>query len=303
MMGSRYPPRLSRLPPMRRDRGGRDGVDSFIDRYAGLDVYFDDLEIDSRVRRMRDGRLPDGFGFDRRNFDRLRGSEGRRIVDERTYPPRPDIIHDDQGLERGLAMARSGNTPLPFGTAMKDLHRQLGRAEELYSRFQTDYDNDIAAVKRYASARTLREMWFRKVKAARDPQTFAEDEDRTADGEPEKFEEQFAEMETRVATALQMAASSTLSGGRPSERQHARIEASERLKQRAHLALEQLMNLMARAKARREDCRYLVNELQQWQTLLNPESEMNRELYRLSEEEEEELAANAQPEGAGLWEP
>jgi hypothetical protein len=110
-------------------------------------------------------------------------------------------------------------------------------------------------------------------------------------------------METRVAAALQVAASSTLSGGRPSERQRARVEAANRLKQRVHLELGHVMDAMERAKATREDCRYLVNELQQWQTLLNPESEMNRELYRLTEEEETELAADAQPEGAGPWEP
>jgi len=208
-MGSRYLPRLPRLPPMRRDRGGRDEVDSFIDRYAGLDVYFDDLAIDSRVRRMMDGRLPDRFRFDRRSFDRRRDGEGRRVLDEGQYSPRPDIIHDD----RGLAMSGPASPPIPFGIAMRDLHRQLGRAEELYTRFQTEYENDIAAVRKYAPARTLREMWYQKVKGARDPQTFAEGEVRTAEGEPERFEEQFTEMETRVLAALQAAASSTLSLG------------------------------------------------------------------------------------------
>jgi hypothetical protein len=298
MMGSRYPQRLPRLSPMRRDRGGRDEVDAFIDRYAGLDVYFDDLAIDSWVRRMIDGRLPDRSRFDRRSSDRGRDSEGRRILDEVQYSPRPDIIHDD----RGLAMARPVGPPMPFGIAMRDLHRQLGRAEELYTRFQTDYDDDIATVRKYAPARTLREMWYQKVKGARDPQTFAEGEVRTAEGEPERFEEQFTEMETRVFAALQAAASSTLSGGRRSENRQARVDASERLKRRAHLALEQFIDAMERAKRRREDCRYLVNELQQWQTLLNPEIEMNRELYRLSEEEEQELADDAHPEGARLSE-
>jgi hypothetical protein len=288
---------------MRRDRGGRDEVDSFIDRYAGLDIYFDDLAIDSRLRRMMDSRLPYGFGFDRRSFDRHRDSEGRRILDDRQYPPRPDIIHDDHGLERGLARARSGNPPLPFGRAMRDLHRQLGQAEELYSRFQIEYDNDTATVRRYATATTLSDMWLRKVRGTRDPQTFAEGENRIADDELENFQARFAEMEMRVAAALQVAASSTLSGGRPSERQRARVEAANRLKQRVHLELGHFMNAMERAKATREDCWYLVNELQQWQTLLNPESEMNRELYRLTEEEETELGADAQPEGAGPWEP
>jgi hypothetical protein len=295
MMGSRYP-RLSRVPPMRRDRGGRVGVDSFID--GGF--YLEDLNIDPFFQRKMGSRLPDGFDFDPRTFDRRRGSDGRRIFDERPFPLRSDIIHDDNGMEHGLAMAQSRSNPLPFGRAMKNLHNQLGKAEELYSRFQSEYENEIAAVKKYTKARTLSSMWASKVKGERDPQTFAEDEDRLADDDIEKFDQNFADMEKKVAAALRTAVSSTLNMVQSSEKQQARFQASKRLQQRLRLALQQFMDLMEKAKESGEHCRYLVDELQKFQALVNPDSEMNKELYR-SSDEDEDASADAQPAGGAVW--
>jgi hypothetical protein len=61
------------------------------------------------------------------------------------------------------------------------------------------------------------------------------------------------------------------------------------------------MNLMERAKESREDCRHLVNELQQLQGLVNPDAEMNRELFK-SSDEDEDVSADAQAAGAAVWE-
>jgi hypothetical protein len=57
---------------------------------------------------------------------------------------------------------------------------------------------------------------------------------------------------------------------------------------------------MEKAKERREDCRYLVIELQQFQGLVDPNSEMNKELFK-SCNEDEEAGEDEQQAGAAIW--
>lgn len=266
---------------MRRGRGGRDEYD-----YPDLDSLFEDLAIDPRdprIRRMMHHKFAEGYGFDQRFFDQRWGSDGRR------NPPRPDN-GGDPSFERGLTLARSGGAALPFRRAFKDLHRELAQAEELYNACLTEYDNDIQPIKNYTKAEALTEIWTAKVRGERDRRTLAEGEDQQADNGTKTFRERFAETEMKIAKALQAAATSTLNmppAGRDlSEGQRVRFDACEGLKQRAHFEFQHLLNYMERAKESREACRHLVNQLQKFKETMDPESELNRETFKCSDDED-----------------
>lgn len=301
MMGSRFGRRReARLPPMRQGRGSRDGFD-----YPGLNYFFEDLAVDPRdprFRRAMHNRFTEGYGFDHQFYDRRRSSDERGNPDERRPPPRPDI-GGGHSFERGLALARPGGTPpVPFGRAMRDLHRELGRAQELYNRCLSDFENDVSTIRRYTNADTLSGMWAAKVDGVRDRRNFPEGDDQGADENGEKFRQKFTEMEEKVRRALDAAASSTLNVYRPheglSDRKQARLAASERMKQKVHLEMDQLLNLMEDAKASREHCRHLVHELELLQSTVNPEEQMNQELFRPIDDDED-INAEEQPDGEG----
>jgi hypothetical protein len=186
---------------------------------------------------------------------------------------------------------------------MRDLHRELGRAQELYNRCLSDFENDVSTIRRYTNADTLSGMWAAKVDGVRDRRNFLEGDDQGADenGENgEKFREKFTEMEEKIRRALGAAASSTLNVYRPheglSDRKQARLAASERMKQKVHLEMDQLLNLMEDSKASREHCRHLVHELELLQSTVNPEEQMNQELFRPIDDDED-INAEEQPDG------
>jgi hypothetical protein len=230
----------------------------------------------------------EGYGFDQRMFERGRSTDGRQTPDERRNPRRPDV-GGDHGFERGLALARPGaSPPVPFGRAMRDLYRDLGRAEELYNGCLTEFDNEVATIRGYTDANTLANMWASKVDGVRDPRNFPADEE-APDANGQRLRQRFTEMEERIRRAFHAAISSTLHMYPPatSDRKQARHRASERLKQKIHLELEQLLNVMEHAKESREECRHLVHELQQFRNAVNPEEQMNQELYRPSDDDED----------------
>jgi len=297
MMGSRFPrrPRLPPLPP-RRVRGDRDDYD-----YPGLDDLFEDLTIDPqdpRIRRMLHHQFAEGYGFDHRFFDRRRSSDERRNPGERRNPPRPDI-NGDHGFERGLTLARPGSAALPFRRAFNDLHRELVRAEEWYNVCLTEYEDDVQHIRNYSSAEDLTNIWAAKVRGERDRRGMAEGDDQQADKGTKTFREIFAETETKVANALQAAADSTSkmpAGRQLSERQRVKFDACEGLKQRAHFELQQLLNYMERAKESGDACRHLVNQLQQFKETVNPESEVNRDMFKFGDDDDEELTGGRSEE-------
>jgi hypothetical protein len=183
---------------------------------------------------------------------------------------------------------------------MRDLHRELGRAQELYNRCLAEFENDTATIRRYTNVETVAGLWAAKVDGVRDRRNFAEGEDQGGDENGEDFRQRFTAMEDRVRRALDATISSTLNMYQPAEglsdRKQARLAASDRLKQRVHLDMEQILNLMVDAKRSRETCRHLVHALEQLQVAVNPEEQMNQELFRPSEDDED-INAEDQPEG------
>jgi hypothetical protein len=183
---------------------------------------------------------------------------------------------------------------------MRDLHRELGRAQELYNRCLTEFENDTSIIRRYTNVEIVSGMWAAKVDGVRDRRNFPEGEDQGGDENGENFRQIFTAMEDKVRRALDAAVSSTLNVYQPAEglsdRKQARLAASERLKQSVHLDMEQILNLMENAKRSRETCRHLVHALQQLQARVNPEEQMNQELFR-SSDDDEDINVEEQPEG------
>jgi hypothetical protein len=187
---------------------------------------------------------------------------------------------------------------------MRDLHRELGRAQELYNRCLTDFENEVSTIRSYTNADTLSGMWAAKVDGVRDRRNFREGDDQGADENGETFKQRFTKIEEKVRRALDAAASSTLNLYRRhegfSDRKQARLAASERLKQRVHLEMDSLLTLMEDAKASREHCRHLVHELELLQSTVNPEEQMNQELFRPIDDDEDINAEEQLDEGGGI---
>lgn len=66
--------------------------------------------------------------------------------------------------------------PLPFGRAKNKLLEQLGKAEEIYSGFQRDFDSDIGSIKKYATVEVLNELWVLRVLGNKDPKAIQGDD-------------------------------------------------------------------------------------------------------------------------------
>jgi len=100
-------------------------------------------------------------------YPRRRLSDARRLVDNRNLDrdmPRPRGMSEFGGTRRGarpgVRFAGVRGRDPSFVTAMTKLHRRLGIAYDLYSTFQSDYNDDVRAVRGYMREEALARMWY-----------------------------------------------------------------------------------------------------------------------------------------------
>jgi hypothetical protein len=100
-------------------------------------------------------------------------------------------------------MLQQRKDAFPYDRAMRKLFDQLIHAEQFYN-FQSDYDNDITSIKKYATADLLDELWMLRVKGRKDLRAVFEGEF----NEGEVFENQsvrFDDINRDLAHALWIA--------------------------------------------------------------------------------------------------
>lgn len=291
VMGSRHLP-----PPLYwgRERGERQRYESFPDRYprpSDFYVGFEDLTIDGRGRTVLDVRAIDS-----------------RYLDTRASPPRAYQGHlestpqrsDHRDREPRLRSAMAGRkSSISFGKGMKKLERILQKSEEFFSQFIEDFDSDMRPTEKYATVDVQEKLWRLKVigkrdkKIIRDPQNQQEDED---DGESpqKKFEEKKKDLNYALETALNV----QFEDDRSTSRLKARVDAATRLQEKIRVAKSQVTILLDESTNDRHHCSALLNEIHLLRTLLDPENQSNRDLFK-DDGEQDGSSEAGEEEGRG----
>jgi len=258
---------------LRRDRRGGDRYETQRNR-RGPEAFFDDFAIDPP----------------RRPIYHTRSSIDTRVV--RHLPVREGFFDDtcDPRLRPRSGVRRAINS-LPFGKAMRKLFKQSVKAEQFYSNFQSGFDEDIAAIRKYATPEILTELWLLKVsggdgnrRQSIESQDTTLDNEISSDGSVELFET----MRTKMVRSLNTATCAKLDGTpRPSRKNMSRLDSAARLQRKLDVANEQIQDLLQKASKGREYCDGLLNELELLKTLIDPENERNKELYSASGDEQD----------------
>ncbi|KAE8451374.1 hypothetical protein EG329_004003 [Mollisiaceae sp. DMI_Dod_QoI] len=298
MLPSRHLP----LPPQSfwsRERGDRYRYDPLTDRYGrGLDfsLGIEDLSIDGRGRTS-DVRVVDFRTIDPRYLDSRPNPSGRGYPGqfESSFPrghrdlrPRPNMA--------------GRKTSVSFGRGMKKLSRALQKAEDYFTNFLAEYDNDMLSTERYATLGIREELWCLKVAGKRDKR-INKDEQNPLDDEGEKPRQKFEEKKKDLNHALQLALNVRLEDERPTARAKARIDSAERLQSKIEVATGQISDLLNKAATGRDHCASLLDEINMLKTLVDPELETNRDLFKLVDGEQDGASdAEEDDRGGQAWE-
>jgi hypothetical protein len=177
-------------------------------------------------------------------------------------------------------MMTAPKTSHPIGKAMKNLHKQISKAEECYGNFLSEYESDVHAIKKYAEVRVLKTLWEAKVNGRKRTSEGDDEEDRA-----KGYERKFQEQQGHLLKALDIAISSTLKETGTSQDCEAQLEKqdrADRLISKVSLAFGQIRSLLNAVSDREQSCKDLLAELRILKVLVDPEAEMNRDLYRSS---------------------
>lgn len=247
---------------LRRDRYGLSRFDRRGRASNGL--YFDEVEASPRARL-------NPF-VDSQAMSRLIRSP---FFDE-------EEVHQ-HWRSRDYQHERRRSDSLPFGKAMKKLYKQITQAEQFYSDFQNNFDADIQAIQGYATEDILKVLWELKVRGRRSRSRDSQQ------GSPERGSEKFEIMQRKVAQALEMAVESRVNDwiGR-SKKSSPKIDSSKRLQKKVETANDQILDLLHHAAHSREYCEALLSELELLKTLIDPDLDKNKGLYRGGGDEDDE---------------
>jgi len=241
-----------------RDRGGRG---------------FDDIR--------RRGPLPIRSGFVEEDDDIPTSREMRRGQDMRKPSQlSAPMKHGDHYGDSSRSKSGPDKESLPFGKAMHKLHRQLLQAEEFYGNFQTEYDNDIEKIQRYANEKILSMLWVLRVGGIKNSAATLNEQDDENDDLAD-MTEKFSAMRKKVAQALQGAINSNIKEGTaPGRKSKIRLENGRRMRDKLITANQLILELLNSTPEARDDCKALIHELGQLKTLIDPDVEENKELYK-----------------------
>jgi hypothetical protein len=136
-----------------------------IDSYP-RDYYYESYLVDSNTgNEYFNGRSNSELPYSE-FYPRQRTSDARRLIDDRNldcdmpWPRGMDGIRGSRrGARPGVRFAGVRGRDPSFVTAMTKLHRRLGIAYDLYSSFQSGYNDDVRAVRGYMRKEALARMW------------------------------------------------------------------------------------------------------------------------------------------------
>lgn len=185
------------------------------------------------------------------------------------------------------SMAQVQNA-MPFGRAMRKLHEQVTAAEQFYSSFQSDYDNEISILKRYAPVAVLSGLWRARVVGKRDLKTVLEGEERQDDENLREIKGKFDDTARDLRHALTTALSADFKmDAAKSNQNKIRCGEAHCLYERVTLSNTLIRQRLNNVAESREDCVLLVKQLVELGKIIDPESEDNRFLYQSPADEED----------------
>jgi hypothetical protein len=194
--------------------------------------------------------------------------------------------YDDDYAPKVNPLVAERKESIAFCKAIAQLHRQLGKAADMYKEFMDSYDGETQPIKKYASKDILDRLWILRVKGERDPETFGAGEYGKEDENLMATLEKFELCQRKTAQALRDALSSTMNGSEN------RIQSAERLKEKVKTAYHQILELQEMALSEKDHCAALLNELDELKAMIDPTSAKNK-AFKTGGSDENELSETA----------
>lgn len=235
---------------------------------------------------------------------RLQRYSGRDMIDARQLAA---VTIRSDNANNGREHCRLQRTPVDynpqfaqrsFSKGMAKLFKQLATAERFYRDFQTSFDNDIVAIKKYATAEIRNTLWILKVGGGdrhRRRSSIDQAVDSADDSSSDRPYERFKSNKHKLLRALDICLSARPppEARRSSKRNTSREEAAMRLYRKVQIANEQITELLDQAPRKRECCSGLVGELEMLKTLVDPENESNKISYKKGGKEDQSSGSDA----------
>jgi len=183
---------------------------------------------------------------------------------------------------------RESSSNVPFGQAMRRLFKQLEKAEDFYRTFQSEFNNDVAAIKKYATPEILMELWLLKVQGGPRRQPSYQSQEPTDENDPsiQVKVQRFDDINSKLLHCLRVGLDARISDAIQGSSQNVtRLDSIRRLQEKVQLASEYITDLVHKASKSGEDCDALLRELELLKGLVDPSDERNKGLYRSDEEE------------------
>jgi hypothetical protein len=211
----------------------------------------------------------------------LRSEVGGVYGEQRT---RPKIVRD-----RGRVF--------PFYWALKELYQKLDAAANFYSNFESEYENDITPIKKYATREVLEKLWTSKVKVAKVRKASLGSKRGDNDGDFIEYEDKFAGWKRKVGHALDDAVNPSLDERNQDEpNKSTRYQSTVRLLDKILTANRQILPLLDAASKRQEHCKDLITELELLKSLVDPDNDNNKKLLKNDDYEDDEESSGMRNE-------
>lgn len=232
-------------------------------------IYFDDLSIGS-------GKPPSPYN--------PRGFAIQRMTGR--VPLKPVFFDSEhRQLRSRVAEPRRVGGKVPFGRAMRKLHKELEKAEAFYKGFYNDFDADIQSIKAFATQDIRADLWL--LKAGRLPgdrkssDSTEGNDDNDQEKSPEQLSQKFDGWEEKVNRAMQTAIDARIGeSSSPNRKIETRLDSRRRLQRKVEVASEQIADLLQKAADDRDGCKALLSELDALKALIDPDDQKNSEMYK-----------------------
>lgn len=181
-----------------------------------------------------------------------------------------------------------------FASALKQLHKELKEAEEIYTTFRDGFETDISNIKSYASSEILADLWDLKVNGGKMGGRRTRRSE-SGGAELESKIDEFDAAGTKLLNALDAvitARHSNLPG--PARKNDDPSDAARHLQRKIYVAGEQIDELLGKAFRSRDCWKNLINELVFLKELIDPENEKNKEMFQAVDGREREPERNSE---------
>jgi hypothetical protein len=266
---------------------------------------FDNFVIGSRRGRMRDPYVVDANDMDIENYGRVKDRGGRKSENS---PLRRDDSRNSKLRPYGKTLQNNGGS---FAAALTKLFKVLGKAEDLYSSFQGEYEKEVSSIRKYATYDVMDHLWKLRIGGKREKNDLR-DADAQIDDEThgEKPSQKFEDMKTKIVHTMEAVLDSTIKEDRGSGRSKTCYEACDRLKEKVAIATNQIGKLLESVTRSPENCTALLNEIRLLKSLADPNADVNKNVFKASEDDESDSGNEGwhreqeqeQHEGRESWE-